>query len=188
MGKPVPPPGIGEQFNRWTVTGKPVWQSPGHRAVPCRCECGTVRQVLVFALRNNRSKSCGCWKAERARTIVAETRWKNSHGMSGHPLYSTWRGMMRRCYNEEDPRFRRWGARGITVFPEWHDIGQFVSWVEEHLGPRGKNMTLDRYPDNDGNYEPGNVRWATPLQQHENATNLGHDPETGCWLSSYDGC
>ena len=90
------------------------------------------------------------------------------HGLEKHPLYNTWSGMMHRCYNDRRENFKWYGGRGIRVCPEWHDVAAFIAWIEANLGPRSDGMTLDRHPDPDGNYEPGNVRWATRVQQARN--------------------
>jgi len=90
------------------------------------------------------------------------------HGLEKHPLYNTWNGMMHRCYNDRRENFKWYGGRGIQVCPEWHDVVAFIAWIEANLGARPDGMTLDRYPDPDGNYEPGNVRWATWVQQARN--------------------
>lgn len=90
------------------------------------------------------------------------------HGLADHPLYGIWSGILNRC---ENPDFRDWhhyGGRGIKVCADWHDVAVFVAWIEANLGPRTDGMTLDRWPDNDGDYEPGNVRWATWKQQNNN--------------------
>lgn len=167
MRKPFVPPPAGERFGRWTVTGGVSRTSPGHRTVECTCDCGTVKYVLIDRLRNGRSKSCGCLRAELTKTLITRSRWNGSHGLRYHPLYGIWQGIMARCYRENDTHYPRWGGRGIRVYEEWHDIRNFVAWIEEHLGPRPPRASLDRWPDNDGNYEPGNVRWATAKQQQE---------------------
>jgi len=180
----TPAPSVGERFGRWTVVGAPHKNASKRTVVACRCECGTEREVMVQSLRrrDRSNPSCGCWKVERARATVRETRWKDSHGLAHHPLYQTWRGMMRRCYNESDYHYRRWGARGIAVYPPWHDVRVFVAWMEENLGARPEGRSLDRI-DNDRGYEPGNLRWATPKEQYDNATHLAHDPTTRRWIS-----
>jgi hypothetical protein len=90
------------------------------------------------------------------------------HGMVGHPLYRTWYGMMGRCENPADAHYHNYGGRGIRVCAQWHDPRRFIADIEQLIGPRPPGRTLDRYPDNDGDYEPGNVRWATKSQQARN--------------------
>jgi hypothetical protein len=167
VSRPFVPPQSGERFGRWTVTGPLGHSSPGHRTVQCQCDCGTERFVLVDQLRKGRSKSCGCLRAEMTKTLITRTRWRGSHGMRYHPLYGIWQGIMARCYRETDVHFPRWGGRGIKVYEPWHDVRVFVAWIEENLGPRPPRASLDRWPDNNGDYCPGNVRWATARQQQE---------------------
>jgi hypothetical protein len=97
--------------------------------------------------------------------------WPVKHGMWGHPLYRTWEGMISRCERESDPFYHCYGGRGIQVCARWHDPRLFVEDIECEIGPRPDGMTLDRR-DNDGNYEPGKVRWATPVQQAANRRAL----------------
>ena len=90
------------------------------------------------------------------------------HGQASHPLYLIWRGMVRRCHAPTDAGFRNYGARKIEVYEPWRDDPRpFIEWIEENLGPRPEGMSLDRI-DNDGNYEPGNLRWATAKEQVNN--------------------
>lgn len=86
------------------------------------------------------------------------------HGCESHPLYQVWRGMMARCYDEKSISFKNYGARGIRVTERWHNVRAFI----EDMAPRPPGTTLDRYPNNDGNYEPSNCRWATRSQQAYN--------------------
>jgi len=74
--------------------------------------------------------------------------------------------MIHRCENPTDSRYKSYGARGITVCERWHDIRLFVQDIEL-LGPRPKGYSMDRI-DNDGNYEPGNIRWASASEQNKN--------------------
>jgi hypothetical protein len=94
-------------------------------------------------------------------------RANRKHGLHAHPLYDTWSTMMRRCYSPKNPKYNRYGGRGIGVYEPWHDVAAFVADIERLLGERPEGCTLDR-KDNDGNYEPGNVRWATALEQTAN--------------------
>lgn len=94
--------------------------------------------------------------------------WNRTHGLSRHPLYGTWWMMITRCENPRYSRYRDYGGRGIAVCAEWHDVAVFIAWIEQNLGPRPPRRTLDRI-NNNGNYEPGNVRWATGREQQANS-------------------
>ena len=92
----------------------------------------------------------------------------NKHGLSGHYLWKTYNSIIQRTENPNARSYDRYGARGIRLCEEWRsNFSNFVYWIEENLGERPPGKTLDRI-DNDGNYEPGNVRWATRAQQNEN--------------------
>lgn len=98
--------------------------------------------------------SCGCagWK-------------KHDHRQVGqHPLYALWRGMRARCLNPNHKGYPDYGGRGIKVCERWDNFAAFVEDMGEKPGPE---YTLDRI-DNDGDYEPGNTRWATWEEQHAN--------------------
>jgi hypothetical protein len=95
---------------------------------------------------------------------------------SKHWLYNRWQNMLQRCENPHHPRYKDYGARGITVCAEWHDFGTYARWIEENLGPPpGPSLTLDR-KDNDGPYAPGNMRWADRSMQQRNQRAHGIDP------------
>lgn len=95
-------------------------------------------------------------------------------------LYFTWWMIKQRCENPAHGNYRNYGARGIALHPEWHSFKTFEAWIAENLGPRPEGRTkgglpeytLDRYPDKDGNYEPGNVRWADRKMQYENSSAI----------------
>lgn len=140
----------GLTFGRWTV----VSASPGHvpgaiRKWTCLCSCGTTRDVEGASLRRGQSTSCGCMR----RSNKSRTR-----------LYFVWRGMRNRCYDAQGTAFMDYGGRGITVCARW--LASFEDFVAD-MGPRPPGTSLDRI-DVDGNYEPGNCRWATKEQQDNN--------------------
>lgn len=140
---------IGEASKRGSETGS-FWN--------CRCHCGSRVVVCGTQLRAGASKSCGCRRNDRNK----ET--KTTHGLSKHPLRNSWRHMMCRCYDKEHKNYNAYGGRGIEVCKEWCNLKSFVEWIEDNLGPRPKDYSMDRM-NNDGNYEPGNVRWASAKTQ-----------------------
>ena len=149
-------------------------QRNGVRAFECKCDCGAVRTVALTSLRGGLSRSCGCLSKEKGRSPENLARLARgartasvTHGLRRHPLYGTWHNMMQRCYYVKSSGFKDWGARGIRVCEAWHDVRNFVAWIEANLGPRPEvkmesgfsAYSLDRI-DVNGHYEPGNVRWA----------------------------
>lgn len=134
-----------------------------HRYAPVRCDCGSEKIVRASSLLSGDTSSCGCLSKElvRARNPIIHT----THGGVASPEYAAWKDMRRRCSSVSCREYIRYGARGITVCAEWlHDFAAFLA----HVGPRPSPLhSIDRI-DVDGNYEPGNVRWATKKEQSRN--------------------
>lgn len=158
----------GETFGRWFVIeeGPRDERDPSARRWWCRCSCNkqTVRLVRQAALRNGHSGSCGCLAVEI--NAMRERR----HGKHNSPEYVAWASMKMRCYNPNGSEYHNYGGRGITVCERW--ACSFEAFLED-MGPRpSSNHSIDRFPDKDGNYEPSNCRWATPVEQSRNRRGL----------------
>lgn len=139
------------------------WLEAGRSRVRVRCECGTEFCVTVNSFRTGNTTSCGC---KRKRSLLERN---TTHGMakrSGrHPLYRTWSNIIQRCTKKNNPKFSDYGGRGIVVCERWR--GSFELFLQD-VGERPfASAELDR-KNNDGNYEPGNVQWATRKEQTRN--------------------
>lgn len=156
---------IGDRYGRWVILSfeRNKWQ---RWSAFCRCDCGTKRLVCLASLKDGTSPSCGCQSADFLRQHVFRAAFRHGHASGGRrsPEYKAWASMRRRCENTASANFRLYGGRGIRVCPEWHVFEAFLQDVDMRPGP---GYSLDRI-DNDGNYEPGNVRWATSKQQCRN--------------------
>lgn len=165
----------GTIFWRLTVLSVATPDAYGRTRYMVQCSCGIEKTVKASPLHGGRIKSCGCLKNElaKARTIARNTTHGDSKRGSKTSLYETWEGIKRRCYSPTRRDYSYYGGRGITMYPRWvGDFAAFRDWILANLGPRPKGMSIDRI-DNDGNYEPGNVRWATQSQQIKNRRFLG---------------
>ena len=165
-------PEIGTRFERGVVIDNGLYlyagrQHPGHpgeRGCRLQCDCGNVYDATLTKLvgtQAGHTRSCGCLARELLST---------SAGLSKHPLYKTWENMLARCENPAHISYRNYGGRDIPieVCDAWHDPAVFIADIEATIGPRPEGMTLDRWPDNNGPYAPGKVRWATKSEQGRN--------------------
>jgi hypothetical protein len=159
---------INDRFGKLTVLA--FGQKPGtylYYAV-CQCQCGSdPKSIRMDGLKSGSVVSCGC----------ARKTLKTTHGLSKSRHYGRWQNMMDRCYNPKCKAFPDYGERGIKVCIEWHKVDGFVADL-----PSGyfKGAEIDRI-NNDGNYEPGNVRWATRQVNTRNRRSnrmLTHDGRT----------
>lgn len=153
---------IGQRFGRLTVIERAENNKNGHVCWKCRCDCGVKIVVDGGSLRNGDTKSCGCLKIEKASGRLFR------HGLRRSRIYKIWANMKTRCFNPNNSKYPRYGGRGITVYPAWIDDFQaFYDYVSklEHFGEKG--YSLDRI-DNNGNYEPENLRWANAKTQRCN--------------------
>lgn len=154
---------IGVRFGK--LTSIAFFQQPEEnrnvRRVLCICDCGRIQDCRARDLRKGRKTHCGC--------LPNTGQFEKKHGHCSNGIISrawkSWRSMHQRCtqtYNKEI--FKTYGARGIKVCGRWAKFENFLA----DMGEPPEGMTLDRWPNNDGNYEPGNCRWATQIQQARN--------------------
>lgn len=140
----------------------------------CQCSCGSnPKEVFGTSLRNGHTKSCGCLQ----KVIQAERKTK--HGMRKSSTYHCWTAMIQRCVNINNPGFKDYGARGITVCDRW--LNSFENFLED-MGEKPRGLSLDRIEVN-GNYEPSNCRWASDKEQSRNKRNnvlLNFNNKTQC--------
>ncbi|MEM8720405.1 MAG: hypothetical protein AAGE84_14055 [Cyanobacteria bacterium P01_G01_bin.39] len=103
-------------------------------------------------------------------TNIRANNNKLTHGKSRTYIYNTWKGIKQRCLNSKNSGYHNYGGRGINIHPEWvNNFEAFYHYIHEYLGSRPTPQhSIDRYPDNNGGYVPGNIRWATKSQQARN--------------------
>ena len=142
----------GMTFKFWHVvedTGSGQW-------VLCKCVCGVEKRVKRHALKNNRSRSCGCQHNKVFGTASVK------HELGTHPLYGIWKAMANRCLNPRNKHYKNYGGRGIKLCKRWWHTPKFFI-ADMGLKPSAKH-SLDRIDNNKG-YNPKNCRWSTKLGQ-----------------------
>lgn len=154
---------VGTRFDKLLVTGEPEKRKRSENSrsnyyyYPCLCECGIRCFKAVHCLRRATMHCCDdClmkFQVERHTT----------HGKSKSSEYEIWKNMIRRCHSPSHSNYYKYGQRGISVCEQWRkSFESFIAYMGEK--PSSKH-SIDRFPNNDGNYEPGNCRWATATQQ-----------------------
>lgn len=150
---------IGKKKNYLTVIGY-AKDMTGKRAFLCKCDCGKTKAVKPTYWEMGNVKSCGCKHDELNST----------HGGSNDRLYHVWNGMKGRCDNKNNPNYSCYGGRGIRICAEWYNYAEFKEWAYKNgydeNAPFGE-CTIDRI-DVNGNYEPGNCRWISNMEQQKN--------------------
>lgn len=154
----------GKTFGRLTVINRAkndnnvvVWN--------CKCVCGNMKKVRAGNLKSGGVKSCGCLSKDVYKSELF-SKLNSKHGVSNHPLYKAWSGMIYRCYNNKSSDYKNYGGRGIKVCDDWIDNPKkYIEDIEKNLGKKPTPQhTLDRI-NNDGNYEITNIRWANKSEQ-----------------------
>lgn len=155
----------GQKVHSWTLIQK-VRDNPSSppnlkNRWRCECVCGTRETIPAYYFTRKPPKMhCGCLR----KTIITKNK----------RVHNIWSMMRTRCNNPEHVSYAYYGGRGIRVCPEWDDpVNGFARFLEYMGNPPSPNHTLDRYPDNNAGYEPGNVRWADAKQQRANQRPRG---------------
>lgn len=158
----------GRKFSRLKVDSRAGTSKHQKSLWNCTCDCGNHVVVDTSTLTQGNTKSCGCLRTD-------ELQRRGFRKDIGTKTYRIWQAMLNRCRNKNVPHYCNYGGRGITVCDRWANYENFVSDMGKC--PEG-DMSIDRI-DNDGNYEPGNCRWATRKEQNRN--------KRGNRLITYDG-
>jgi hypothetical protein len=166
-------PNIEDKINKLIIKEKFIKQD-GKTYVKCLCECGDWTECRLTEIVQNRTKSCGCHKAELASERTKKRNFK--HGKSDlkkNRIFRIWCAMKARCYCKGDLSFNNYGGRGIQVCEEWlNDYLIFENWSINN--GYQDNLTIDRINVN-GNYCPENCRWTTRQIQAVNRRNNRQD-------------
>lgn len=131
----------------------------------CKCDCGNEHIARGTQLHRGFITSCGCMKGKK------KIKTMGTHGMSYSRLYSTWKGIKRRCKSPKFRGYENYGGRGIRVCDEWlgeNGFNNFHKWAIQN--GYQEDLTIDRI-DVDGDYEPTNCRWITNAEQQNNKRN-----------------
>lgn len=159
----------------------------------CRCLCGTEKTMRGNSIKSGRCVSCGCERKERARkanTVHGHTAGYKGTGKRSAE-YGVWIKMKRRCFDDKCPDYPDYGGRGITVCERWLVFSNFLSDMGLRPSPE---YSIDRFPDQAGDYKPGNCRWATAKQQARNRKSnrlITYSGKTKClteWAEYFSVC
>ncbi len=156
---PLPKDITGQRFSRLVVLQTLPGTGKIRPRCVCRCDCEAVVTVLKASLTRGATQSCGC--QGRENLLAANI----THGKTGTPEHKVWCWIKDRCLNPNSRIYRYYGGRGIKICDRWLKFENFLADMGQRPSPEHE---IDRFPDNNGNYEPGNCRWATRSQNVRN--------------------
>lgn len=131
----------------------------------CQCDCGQICESFGGNLHSGHTRSCGC---KREAGKHHESGQGRTLGRSQE--YQAMASMIQRCLNPNSPAYKRYGAKGVTVCEEWNSLWKFDAFLAYMGRAPTPGHSIDRWPNLKGNYEPGNVRWATQPEQMRNTS------------------
>ncbi|MFA7176145.1 MAG: hypothetical protein WC114_02765 [Smithellaceae bacterium] len=131
----------------------------------CLCDCGQYIIVHRGHLQSGRISSCGCLRAELTANRNRNSQHSRTHGLSDHPYYTIWAGMLHRCEHPNATGYANYGGRGIRVCDRWkQSFAAFIADMGERPSPSHSIDRINTY----GDYAPDNCRWATAVEQSRN--------------------
>lgn len=165
----------GKRFGAWKVIRHNGQNHNRQTVYWCRCDCGTEREVVAQPLRSGLTNSCGCQKP--AAISRAKTKHGHSRSLNGgrdSRTYTIWQAMHNRCRGGTEAGRKYYVPYGVKVCERWSSFENFLA----DMGEAPDKMSIDRYPNKDGDYGPGNCRWATAHQQGMNRRSSGIEKHT----------
>lgn len=144
---------IGSRFSRWLIICINPKVPYTARTVIAKCDCGTIKDVVLHSIKTGLSKSCGCYQKECLLLSITK------HGLIKTLLYGVWKNLKTRCFNKNYHQYAHYGGRGIGMYKKWvNDFKLFYDWAMKNGWKQG--LQIDRINNNRG-YYPSNCRFVT---------------------------
>ena len=152
---------VGERFGKLVIV-KELPSSRGHRDVLCQCDCGCLKVVKYYHLKDSKTTSCGCNRPSK----IAAARTKHGDNRRGKTTkeYRTWQSMWARCTLPSQSSYKYYGEIGVSVCDRWKLFNNFLADIGRAPSPAHSIDRINPF----GNYEPTNCRWASSSEQSAN--------------------
>lgn len=150
---------VGQRYGRLTVIRLDEKNDTKRVKWLCKCDCGNEKIVQQTHLRSGATTSCGCYHKEKAKES------NKTHNLTHTSLHNRWKAIKQRCFNPNNAGYKNYGGRGVKLCSEWLEFEAFYKWCIEN-GYK-EEYQIDRI-ENDGNYEPNNVRFIPVKSNNRN--------------------